>query len=304
MTKQYKISPNAILLLKDTLSIVFWYKKSLVDYLKLSVSNGETIISKIDWQSNYKRETVSIFIDYLVKNNANEDLIYIIGDLSKKTDFNELKKSDNYDELIIKAQNNIQSLQDIYQTHANIVLEQEKREIAKEKYQEKIKSKQYFEEKLDELKQKFYKSFSLEPIQRGFEFEKILTQLNNLFDLDAIGSYRITGEQIDGAFSLNSTEYILEAKWHSNPIDHTHIINFIEKINTKLDNTLGLFISHSAFTDRAIQKANQKNLILMDGEDLLYVLENKIDYIELLRNKKRHASETGESFLSVKKMIF
>jgi len=304
MPKQHKISPNAIILLKDTLSSVFWYKKSLVDYLKLSVSNGETIISKIDWQSKYKRETVSIFIDYLVKINANEDLIYIIGDLSKKTDFNELKKADDYDKLIFKAQNNIKSLKEIYRAHASIVSEQEKREVAKEKYQEKIKSRQYFEKKLDELKQKFYNSFSLEPIPRGYELENILKQINNLFDLDARGSYRITGEQIDGAFSLNGTEYILEAKWHSRPIDHTHIINFIEKINTKLDNTLGLFISHSAFTDTAIKKANQKNLILMDGEDLLYVLENKIDYIDLLKNKKRHAAETGESFLSVKKMIF
>lgn len=304
MNKLHKISPNAILLLKDTLSIVFWYKKSLADYLKLSVSNGKFIISQTDWKNDYKRNTVSYFVDYLVKTNSNEDLVYIIGDLSKKTDFNELKKADNYGELILKVQNNIQHLKEIYKNHVNIELDKEKREIAKEKYQENIKTKQYFERALYEVKNIFFNSYSLEPIPRGFEFEKILKKMNDLFDLDAKGSYRINNEQIDGSFSLDGTDYILEAKWYKKPIDHTHIIFFIDKIRTKLDNTLGLFISHSAFTDTAIQKANQQNVILMDGEDLLYVLENKIDYLELLRNKKRHAAETGESFLSVKKMIF
>ena len=81
------------------------------------------------------------------------------------------------------------------------------------------------------------------------------------------GSYKINGEQIDGSFSLDNTEYNVEAKWHTKPIDHTHIVIFIEKINTRLENTLGLFISHSSFTDTAVKKANQKNIILMDGED-------------------------------------
>jgi len=304
MSKSQKISPNAIMLLKDTLSTVFWYKSTLADYLKLSISDGSTIISKIDWKDNPKRLTASQFIDYLVRNNAHDDLLYIMGDLVNKIDFNDLKKADNYDDLIFQAQNNIKNLKDIYKSHQNIVLEKEKRDIAKRQYQDNIESRRYFENNINTLKIDFFSTFSLEPIKRGFAFEKILKTLNDLFSLDSRGSYKINGEQIDGAFTLDNTEYILEAKWHTPPIDHTHIIVFIEKINTKLDNTLGLFISHSSFTDTAIDKANQKNIILMDGEDLLYVLENKIDYIDLLRNKKRHAAETGESFLSVKKMIF
>jgi len=303
MSKLQKISPNAIMLLKDTLSTVFWYKNTLADYLRLSISDGTTIISKIDWKDNPKRLTASQFIDYLVRNHAHDDLLYIMSDLVEKTDFNDLKKAENYADLILEAKNNIQNLKEVYKAHKNIVVEKEKRDIAKKQYQENIESRQYFENNLNTLKINFFSTFSFEPIKRGFEFEKILKTLNDLFSLDSRGSYKINGEQIDGAFTLDNTEYILEAKWHTPPIDHTHIIVFIEKINTKLDNTLGLFVSHSAFTDTAIKKANQKNIILMDGEDLLYVLENKINYLELLRNKKRHAAETGESFLSVKKMI-
>lgn len=303
MSKLQKISPNAIMLLKDTLSTVFWYKSTLADYLRLSISDGSTIISKIDWKDNPKRLTASRFIDYLVRNHTHDDLLYMMSDLVKKTDFNDLKKAENYADLIFEAQNNIQNLKEVYKSHENIVLEKVKQDIAKKQYQEDIESRQYFEDNLNTLKLDFFSTFSLEPIKRGFIFEKILKTLNDLFSLDSRGSYKINGEQIDGAFTLDNTDYILEAKWHTPPIDHTHIIVFIEKINTKLDNTLGLFVSHSAFTDTAIKKANQKNIILMDGEDLLYVMENKIDYLELLRNKKRHAAETGESFLSVRKMI-
>ena len=303
MNKAQKISPHAILLLKDTLSIAFWYKKNLAEYLKLSVKNGRDIMSKLDWKNEKKRDTVSFFIDFLVNNNANEELIYIIGDLTKKTNFNELKRSDNYHKLLLEVKQNIKELKKVYNEHANIVKEREKKADAQKKYLQDIASKNYFNQKLEELKKVFFASYALEARERGYKFEEILRALNTLFDLDPRGSYKISGEQIDGAFSLDNTDYILEAKWYTPPIDHTHIILFIEKVNTKLDNTLGLFISHSSFTETAIKKANEKNIILMDGEDLVNILENKIDYLDLLRRKKRHASETGQSFLKAKKII-
>jgi hypothetical protein len=33
------------------------------------------------------------------------------------------------------------------------------------------------------------------------------------FDIEAKGSFRLEGEQIDGAFTFENAEYILEAKW-------------------------------------------------------------------------------------------
>ncbi len=300
---QKRISANAIILLKDALSTSFWYKNSLIDYLRFSVSNGDIILSRINWKDIHKRETVSIFIDYLVKNNCNDDLIYLICDLSSKNDFTELKKAADPESAIKIAKEKINQLKEIYKLHHDVVIEKKKKEEAKQKYLEEIQSKKYFNDKLEELKQIFFSSYSLAPIPRGYKFEEILRDLNELFDLDPRASYKITGEQIDGAFSLDNTEYIIEAKWHTPLIGHIPIGTFIDKINTKLENTLGLFISHSSFTETAITKANQKNIILMDGEDLVSVLENKIDYLELLRKKKKHAAQTGNSFYKAKDII-
>lgn len=47
---------------------------------------------------------------------------------------------------------------------------------------------------------------------RGFELEKIMYEMFELFDLDPKAAFKNLGEQIDGAFSLEGTEYLFEAK--------------------------------------------------------------------------------------------
>jgi hypothetical protein len=53
---------------------------------------------------------------------------------------------------------------------------------------------------------------------RGYKLEKILRQLFELFDLDPKASFKIVGEQIDGAFTFDKTDYLLEAKWQQEPV--------------------------------------------------------------------------------------
>jgi hypothetical protein len=43
-------------------------------------------------------------------------------------------------------------------------------------------------------------------------------------------------------------------------------------------------------------------MLLMDGSDLIAVLENRIDLKDLLFRKRRHASETGDIYLQFNKM--
>jgi hypothetical protein len=42
------------------------------------------------------------------------------------------------------------------------------------------------------------------------------SQLFEVFDLDPKASFRITEEQIDGAFTFDMTDYLFEAKWQKN----------------------------------------------------------------------------------------
>jgi hypothetical protein len=68
------------------------------------------------------------------------------------------------------------------------------------------------------------------------------------------------------------------------------------KVHDKLDNTLGLMISMSGFTEDAVNAAaagGRMLVILMDGLDLARVFQGLDDLADVLRRKLRHAAEKG-----------
>jgi hypothetical protein len=67
--------------------------------------------------------------------------------------------------------------------------------------------------KLTELREEFITLHQQDPQERGYSLEKFLNDHFDLFDIDARGPFRVVGEQIDGAFTFEGTEFLLEAKW-------------------------------------------------------------------------------------------
>jgi hypothetical protein len=73
-----------------------------------------------------------------------------------------------------------------------------------------------------------------------------------------------------------------------------------------LDNTLGLFVSVSGFTNEALSgyiAGNRPRLICMDGADLLLSLDGRIDLPELLSRKKEIASQKRKIFVPANDII-
>lgn len=135
-----------------------------------------------------------------------------------------------------------------------------------------------------------------QPQKRGFAFERFLNELFELWDLYPRASYKTKYEQIDGAFTFRTNDYLLEAKWHTEPLRLEHHDKFKAKIDRKARNTLGLCISISGFRERAVEthSYNQTPLILMDGINLMPILVGHIELTEVLDRKRRHAAETGK----------
>ena len=113
------------------------------------------------------------------------------------------------------------------------------------------------------------------------------------------------GEQIDGALTLEGIDYLFEAKWEKDPTGSRELDAFAMRVGRKLDNTLGVLLSINGFSEDGVQahSKGRPNLILMDGADLLAVLEERIDFVTLLLRKKRHAAHKGEIYLPVHRMI-
>ena len=64
MTDEKKISPQAIAALKEALSVIYWKKEDLQDFIKLALDNN-AIVGTINWTVT-KRESVKELIERLV----------------------------------------------------------------------------------------------------------------------------------------------------------------------------------------------------------------------------------------------
>ncbi|MFZ2067881.1 MAG: restriction endonuclease, partial [Xanthobacteraceae bacterium] len=144
----------------------------------------------------------------------------------------------------------------------------------------------------------------LDPQPRGYAFEKFLTNLFNSFGLNARGSFRLVGEQIDGSFVLNGQTYLVEAKWQNQPSAVKDLHGFHGKIGEKAAWTRGLFISYNGFSEDGLSAfGRSKNIICMDGFDLSETLRRQLPLDAVIERKVRHAAETGQVFARVRDLF-
>lgn len=296
-----KISPQAIMALKEALSVIFWKKDDLKDFLKLTIEN-KTIISTISW-SGLKRETVKELIERMTSSLDiyETDLMALLLNVTDKTDFPELEFWDDDGSKTKKAKLAVDNLRK--QTVGYIQLTKEE-ELAKQRRKEtekRIAKKASIEEELQELKDLFNKLATNSNFQqRGFQFEKFLNNLFLLYELDPKSSFKNYGEQIDGAFTFDSTDYLLEAKWKQQ-VNRTDLASFTYKVESKLKIAMGLLISVDGLTPEAISP-EFKSIIVMDYIDIMAILDGRISLPDLLYKKRRKAIETGNIYISYDKL--
>tara|TARA_R110001599_G_scaffold310833_1_gene518041 strand:- start:521 stop:1387 length:867 start_codon:yes stop_codon:yes gene_type:complete len=156
----------------------------------------------------------------------------------------------------------------------------------------------------DHLSDRLVKIRDLEPQSRGYEFERFLTELFDIFHLRAREPFRLIGEQIDGSFELNNEVYLVEAKWLNRKIGAAELHTFHGKVDQKATWARGLFISFAGFTGEGLQAFGRgKRVIGLDGRDIYTALNRNIGIDRLLALKVRRAAETGEVFTPIEQLI-
>ncbi|NNG38300.1 hypothetical protein HJ588_03300 [Flexivirga sp. ID2601S] len=141
--------------------------------------------------------------------------------------------------------------------------------------------------------------------RRGYDLEKLLSALFRWAELDYHGSYKTETDQIDGAITLDSFTYLIEARWRDEVAMATDLAAFADKVERRIDATRGLFISMAGFRPAAVDRyrqAKENRLVLFDGADLAWVLEGRFDFTDALRAKVRAASIQGDPYISVNRL--
>lgn len=155
---------------------------------------------------------------------------------------------------------------------------------------------------IDQLKAELHLLTNISPQARGFAFEKFLNKLFSVYELAPRGSFRLVGEQIDGSFQLDAITYLVEAKWQEIQVGNSQLLAFKGKVASKADWSRGIFISYSGFTAdglAAFSKSGSTNIIGMTGQDLHFILEGEMSFVEAIQHKSRRAAETGQFMVSV-----
>jgi len=296
-----QVAPSIIKPLVDALSAAYWYKKDLREFLLSALPNNAEVRS-LD-QSLTKRDMVSELVNALYRNQGRhlDDLVQLILAVDDIKDPGWLKQLTDGPERYGAAKEALQTFHSHVAPYRELRSEVDQVRDRQAQAKARDERRRAHAEGLSELREQFKLVANLEPQRRGYELEKLLTSTFRFFEIDARGSFRILGEQIDGAFTLDGTEFLLEAKWQGELIGLADVNAFTGKVDSKLDNTLGLFVSINGFQPTAIERLNgagRSRVILMDGGDLTAVFDDRIALPTLLARKKQHAAQTGEVMLA------
>lgn len=302
-----KISPEVLLKLQYALSMIYWYKVDLRTFIAATIRDAR-ILATQDWDNpnTPKRDLVQDLIQRFSKNEMiyQEDLLALIRAVADFSDFSHLKRLEDGDSKVKKAKDAVTALNNISKGYLTQLAELEIKESQKAINLKKEQSIKIRQENLENLKNSFFEIISESTAQkRGYLFERFLYNLFEYFDLDPKKSFKIEGEQIDGAFSFDGNDYLLEAKWvNTSDITKSTISEFGGKIEEKLDNTLGVFISYNGFSSECKNLKTigaLKPIFLVTGAEIMMILENRITLQDLLLRKRRHAAQCGTIFLDL-----
>ena len=152
-------------------------------------------------------------------------------------------------------------------------------------------------QELEELKREFIGLHESADRQKaGLQLEKVLNRLFALHGLSPREPFRVTGEQIDGSFELDYEVYLLEAKWQQDPSPAADLYVFREKVEGKSKYTRGVFLSINGVSKdalEAITRGKQPTFFVIDGYDVIMLLEDNMDLTAFLRRRQRLLAEEG-----------
>jgi hypothetical protein len=184
---------------------------------------------------------------------------------------------------------------------AQRIVAEEQRSVSEQRTQE-VRLKQAAlaarAQKVEELKKHFYEMAapSYDPQKRGYGLEDLLAELFQLYDITYRPPYRTQTEQIDGHFQYKGFDYLVEARWRKNQPAESDLSAFKRKVEKKITSTRGLFASIVGFRTEVVfelAKGTSSNLILVDGSDIILILEGQISLIDALDIKIDKAAQEG-----------
>lgn len=304
-----RLHPQAYDALADGLATFQWYKAPFSQMMTSLFAADSNVLAGIDLNAGTKRETARQVVGRMQRDEQRYQSL-TVGVLMTLANydaaFKHLARLDDGAQKVAVAQSAHAEIMRVIGQHKKFVDDADARRTADAAAAASAAHAWGRARDLEALKARFYQlSASTDPQRRGLSLEPFLNELFRLFDLDPRSAFALKGEQIDGAFTFDTDDYLLEARWLVGRVDPKQIRDFAGKVAEKAHRTSGLMISINGFSDEAISllRRTGSRLLLADGADLAAVLEGGLGLDELLLRKRRHSAETGDPYLGARAMM-
>jgi len=287
-------------LVQDAVLKSFWRKNALLNFLRRHKISENFLAT---WQET---ETKRVFVARLLpKLEAHEKGSQILKQmavsLADQVKFPDLEGWEDTKQKVGAAKEAVQALCQYLEIHKQkadeIKAREETKKVAREQLQKTIANQQTLQGLSDRLKEL---SKQLGTQVAGYEFQNWFYDLVAFFEMTHRRPYVTGGRQIDGSLTVEGTTYLTELKFTKDQAGAPDVDTFLTKVNDKADNTMGIMVSMSGYSATAIQQASGRKtpLILMDYSHVYLVLGGTWALPEVVCRLRRHASQTGNAFLS------
>ena len=157
---------------------------------------------------------------------------------------------------------------------------------------------------------KFEQISKLQPKRRGIRFERLLYDVFERENILLERSYFNDdgAQQIDGAVEVNNRIFLTEIKWEeSKTLAASKLYSFLGKVNSKIDGTLGLFISYNELGNNFISSARaglKQNCIIINGkESIVSIIKGDISLKDYIWYIYQQASTRNRIYIPVSEFI-
>lgn len=298
-----KLASSFIDLTHDACRKVYWRRDALKTFLRQhGISEGH--ISTWNRDETKRIYLTRLFYD-LVNSRENRDnvILGIAIALSDMEHFPDLENWEDSKEKIVSAKEAVSRLKvEVDKIKAVKIDEEAKKQRrleAEKRKEEALAVKQTTQTLNNALLSMTNQQGTAEG---GYKFQKWFYDLCVFFDIESRPGFTSDGRQIDGALTIDGTTFLIETKFSKNPIGSQDIDIFMSKVTSKSDNTMGIFVSMSGYTDGAIKTASRERtpILLLDYTHIFnLILPSIMTLQDVIRRVKRHSSQMGQAHLAV-----
>lgn len=296
-----RLTPYYIQLVHDACLKSFWRHKALSKFLRgCGVPDGYLA----RWSKDEtKRDFLDRLFERLLQSDEGRGIILRISlNLIEQKSFPDLMNWEDSEFKIKQAHDAVQRLRIQYRDQEETIRSEEDQRAARKRFLEhhaKVAQAQLSLQKLSERLGELGRKLGTQ--EAGYEFQEWFFDLADFCEVTNRRPYVDKGRQIDGSLTVTGTTYLVELKFTAKQADAPDIDSLYKKVTSKADNTMGVMVSISGYSQVAKQEASgpRTPLLLLDHSHIYLVLSGIMSLSEVIDRVRRHASQTGSAYLSV-----